>query len=103
MISVKSVKKLERNELVELVENLLHPNGKGFSSKELSDQLNLVCINCPDPSFAMDLIIETASPTTAVELVDRTLSCHPRDISFISFSKLAANHPLRNLRFVYAK
>ncbi|MEI9988065.1 MAG: hypothetical protein WDN69_36155 [Aliidongia sp.] len=97
-MSLNLVKKLNHDELIQLVDNLLHPKGRGFSSADLTNQLNLVCVNCPDPSAAMDIITETLPPATAQELVDRALSCPPRDIETVPVSKLAANHPLRKMK-----
>jgi hypothetical protein len=97
-MSFHTVRRLERQELIQLVDNILHPKGRGLSSQEITDQLNLVCANCPDPAAAMDIIIEAMPPITAKELVDRVLTCPPRDVSTVSTSELPPNHPLRALR-----
>jgi hypothetical protein len=91
-------KRLSREELVHLVGNILHPKGKGFSSEEISAQLDLVCINCPDPVAALDIIIETPPPVTAEELVARALACPPRDVRSVSESELHPDDPLRHLK-----
>lgn len=90
--------RLTRSELVRLVDNILHPKERGFSSEEITAQLNLVCVNCPDPAAAMDIMIETLAPVTAEELVNRALSYAPRDVSTVPETELSSNHPLRKMK-----
>ncbi|MFC5743189.1 hypothetical protein [Dyella tabacisoli] len=99
MTSTKPVRKMNRDEMIQMVDVLLHPKGRGLSSEDLTYQLNVVCLNCPDPSAAMDILVETLPPITAEELVGRALSCPPRDIAAVPYSKLAENHPLRKMKF----
>lgn len=91
-------KRLTRDELIHLVDNILHPRGRGFSSEEINAQLDTVCINCPDPALALDIITETRPPVTAEELVDRALACPPRDVATLPESELSLNHPLRRMK-----
>jgi len=88
---------LNYTRLVELVDNVLNPKERGFTSEEINRQLLLFCMNCPDPAAAMDVVVETPHPTTARELVDRCLSFPYRDISSISLSEMAASHPIRHM------
>lgn len=91
------VRRLTRDEMIRLVDNILAPEGRGFSSEEINEQLDLVCINSPDPAAALDMIIETPPPVTAAQLVERALACPPRDVRSLSGSELALDHPLRRL------
>ena len=90
--------KLTRKELAQLVENVTHPKGKGFTSEEINQQLLLFCINCPDPAGAMDLVVESMAAINPEELVDKALACAPRDVSTLSESELALTHPLRHMK-----
>jgi len=92
------VKRLTRAEMVQLVANILNPKDTGFSSDEINEQLDLVCINCPDPAGALDIIIETPPPVTPEELVDRALALPDRDVKSLSETELALNHPLRKMK-----
>ena len=89
------VKKLDRDELIEIVKVILRP--KGFTSQEIDQKLLLFAANCPDPAGAMDLIIETLGPITAEEIVDRSLALPARDPRSLSESELHPNHPLRGM------
>lgn len=84
--------------LVQLVNNLLHPQGRSLTSEQLNRQLLLFCINCPDPIAAMDIVIDTPPPVTAEELVGRALACPFRDIAGVPESELPATHPLRHMK-----
>lgn len=91
-------KRLTREELVQLVDNILEPAGKGFASEQINEQLDIVCMNCPDPAGALDIIIETPPPVTAEELVARALALPPRDPNALPESELHRDHPLRHLK-----
>ena len=91
-------KRLSRAQLIEIVENVTHPKGKGFTSEQLNRQLILFCIHSPDPAGAMDLMVESMEPMTSKELVDRALALPPRDVATIPESELADTHPLRFMR-----
>jgi hypothetical protein len=89
--------KLNKEKLVELVGNVLSPKGRGFTSQQIDDQLLLVCINCPDPVAAMDLIIGARRPVTAADLVDKALSFPSRAVADVPEAKLSRSHPLRRM------
>ena len=91
------VKRLTRDELVKAVDNVLHPAGKGLTPEQINEQLDLACMNCPDPAAALDIIIETPPPVTAEELVAKALSYAPRDPRTLPESELHRDHPLRHL------
>jgi len=97
-MKAKIAKRLTRAELVQLVGNILEPAGKSFTSEQINEQLDLVCINCPDPAGALDIIIETPPPVTAEELVARALALPLRDPNSLPESELHRNHPLRYLK-----
>jgi hypothetical protein len=91
------VRRLTRDEMVQMVDNVLRPKGRGFTSQEINDQLLLFCANCPDPATAMDIVIETRGPVTASQLVERALACPPRKAADLPESELALTHPLRTM------
>ena len=90
-------KKLTHDALVQLVDNLLHPQGRGFTSEQLNQQLLLFCINCPDPIAAMDIVIDTPPPITATELVGRAFACPFREVASVPESEIPQTHPLRHM------
>jgi hypothetical protein len=91
-------KKLKREQLIELVDNVMHPKGRGFTSQELNDQLLSFCINCPDPAAAMDLVVEAVEPMTAAQLVNKALAYPIREAASLPESELAMSHPLRHMK-----
>ena len=91
------VRRLSRDEMVHFVDNVLHPKGRGFTSQEINDQLLLFCANCPDPSMAMDIVIETMGPVTASQLVEKALACPPRRDADVPESEMPRTHPLRTM------
>ncbi len=88
---------LERQELVQLVENVLSPKGRGFSSEQINRQLLLFCLHCPDPAAAMDIVLEARRPVTAKQLVDKAMDCPPRAVADVPLSELPLIHPLRHM------
>ena len=90
--------KLKPKELIQLVENITHPKGEGFTSEQINQQLLLFCINCPDPAAVMDLMVDCMTPMTPHELVDQALAYPPRDVSTLPESELALSHPLRHIK-----
>jgi hypothetical protein len=68
------------------------------TSEEVSQALLRFCANCPDPSNAMDLVVEDLTPRTDEELVDFALAMPARDPRDLPFSELHASHPLRYMR-----
>ncbi len=91
-------RKLQKEEMIQAVDNVLNPKGRGFSSQEINDQLLLFCANCPDPSAAMDIVIETMGPVTASQLVEQALACAPRVVADVPTSKFPLSHPLRSMK-----
>jgi hypothetical protein len=90
--------KLRREEMVQLLDNVLNPKGRGFTSEQINQQLLLVCLNCPDPAAAMDIVLETPPPASAGQLVDRALACPARDVTSLPESELPLTHPLRHMK-----
>jgi hypothetical protein len=92
-------RRLNYKELVAVAENILHPAEAQFAEDQISEQLLLLCINCPDPAGAMDwIVVEALPPITAQELVDRALALPPRDPPSLPESELPATHPLRHMK-----
>lgn len=92
------VRRLNYEEMVQYVDNVLQPMNRGFTSEEINDQLFTFCVNCPDPAAALDIVVETMGPVTARELVDKALSQSPRDPATLPESELALTHPLRSMK-----
>ena len=92
------VKRLNRDDLIELVENVIHPQGKGFTSEQLNQQLLHFCVNCPDPVAAMDIVVNAPRGSHAQAIVATALGCPPRDPNSLSEVKLAKSHPLRHMK-----
>lgn len=91
-------KTLRPDELVQLVENVIHPKRKGFTSEEINQQLLQFCINCPDPVAGMNTVINAPRGSTAEAIVARALAFPPRDPNSLSESALAKGHPLRHMK-----
>ena len=73
-------KKLKYEEMIAIAGNIHNPAEAGFTEDEISGQMFLFCLNCPDPVGAMDwVVVEAKPPVTAKELVDRALPQAPRD------------------------
>jgi hypothetical protein len=88
------MKRLTRQELITLVDNILNP--EHFTSQQSNDQLLLFCASCPDPMAAMDIVVELLEPLTATEMVDRALACPYRDPMSAPASELPLSHPFRH-------
>ena len=91
-------KKLQRDVLVQLAENVIHPKGKGFTSQQINRQLLDFCVNCPDPVAAMKTVINAPRGSTAEAIVAAALSFAPRDPRGLPETELAMSHPLRQMR-----
>ena len=89
------VKKLGREALVEILENMVHSPEKGFGPKEVDRQLIAFCLNCPDPAAAMDLVIDAPRGISSAEIVGEALAMPKRAVETWSESELAKDHPLR--------
>jgi len=90
--------RLGYEELVKCVHNILQPDESGCTSEEIDRQLLDFCINCPDPSAAMDVVIETREPLTAEEMVDKALAMPLREIESVPESELPPYHALRFMK-----
>jgi hypothetical protein len=90
------MRKLTRQELVTLVDNVIDPEGKPFTSQQSNDQLLLFCASCPDPIAAMKIVIELMEPLAAAEMVDRALACPYRDMATVPETELPMSHPFRH-------
>lgn len=88
---------LERAQLIELAEVILHPKGTGFSSQEITQKLLFFCANCPDPVGSMRLIVECTTPMSTEALVDTALAMPPRSPKNLPASELPLGHPLRKI------
>jgi hypothetical protein len=91
-------KRLPPSELIKLVENVIHPAGKGFTSEQTNQQLFEFCINCPDPAGAMDILLDAPRGSTSEGIVERALARPPRDPNTLPESELAKTHPLRHMK-----
>jgi hypothetical protein len=91
-------KRLEKDDLAKLVNNVINPKGKGFSEGELNQQLLLFSINCPDPVGAMDLVIEAHRGVSPMDLVEKALAMPRREAADVPESQLALTHPLRQMK-----
>jgi hypothetical protein len=96
-VSIRVVKRLSRDEIVENIGILLQPEkGRGFTEEQKNVLLFEASLNCPDPYAALGIFVETCGPVTAEELVDRALDCPPRNIATVSASELPLVNPLRH-------
>lgn len=91
-------KRLQPKEMVKLVEDVIHPKGKGLTSEEINQRLLNFCINCPDPVASMDIVINAPRGATAESIVSRAIAYPPRDPNDLPESKLAKGHPLRHMK-----
>lgn len=87
--------RLDREQLIQAMEIVLRPKGKGFSSEEVNRKLLTFCANCPDPIGAMRLVVECLTPMTAAQLVDVALSMPKRSLEDLPAAELPLGHPLR--------
>jgi hypothetical protein len=89
------VKRLGRDDLIRLVENVFHPVDGALTAEAIDEQLLIFCLNCPDPGAAMDLVVEAPQDCTPVSVVEHALAMTPRAVDTWSESELALDHPLR--------
>jgi hypothetical protein len=94
------IRKLTREQLVEVVEDVLDPERRRLTSEEVNRQLILFCLNCPDPVAAMGLIVE-GGPETAEGIVAEALNRPPQDPRSLPTLQLHPDHPLRHSRWVW--
>lgn len=91
-------KRLQRNELVSLVELVIHPKGKGFTSEQINKKLLEFCINCPDPVAAMEIVLNAPRGSTADEITTEALARARCDPNSLPERRLARTHPLRRMQ-----
>ena len=96
-IGDEMVKRLTRDQLVELVNIVMDPGGTGASSQEVNRALLLFCANCPDPVGAMGVVF-SHTPRTYEQITDFALAMPRRDVRDIPTSELLPSHPLRHMR-----
>ncbi|KRG78373.1 hypothetical protein ABB30_04850 [Stenotrophomonas ginsengisoli] len=94
-----TVRKLTRQELFEIAENIFNPSEGGPSEAEIDMQLYAFCMNCPDPVGAMELIIEAPRGITSAEVFEQAFFMQERRIETWSAEDLPMDHPLRYCRF----
>ena len=90
-------RKLEYEELIQLVDIVLNPMGRGFSSEEINQQLLLFCTQCPDPVAALDILLEARRPAMVNQVVDDALARPRRSVADVPVSELPLTHPLRKM------
>jgi len=95
-VVLMNVKRLDRDELVKYVANVITPAGDDLTSEQVNAQLLTLCINCPDPVAAMTLIVDAPRGSTPSGLVDQALAMPPRAVETWSEAELAKDHPLRH-------
>lgn len=89
--------KLNKEELLHLLDKLMNPESHDGSEKEGDNTLLAFCAGCPDPVKSRWLIVECLDPMTDEELIDRALAMPPRRMKDVPLSELPAAHPLRVL------
>lgn len=87
--------RLTRNQLLQLIDRLMHPSRYGSSERESDEALLTFCAECPDPVKARWLIVECLDPMTNEEIVDRALAMPSRKMVDVPLSELPEGHPLR--------
>ena len=88
--------KLNRDQLLALIEKLMNPKKSGLLSEEsYNDALLTFCAGCPDPIMARWLVVECLDPMTDSQLVERALAVPIRLMSDVPYSQLPEKHPLR--------
>lgn len=92
------VKRLNRDQLIAVLEDVFSSGGKGLSSQEVNWQLDAFCVNCPDPASALDLVLEAPAGSVAAQVVDQALAMPARLVDEWSHEELAPAHPLRFVR-----
>lgn len=95
---IKVVKRMEREDLVDLVNTILYPIEGKLTSAEIDENLLSFCLNCPDPGGAMDVVIDAPPGTTAAAVVGKALALPTRAVATLSEDELSLDHPLRHWR-----
>lgn len=87
--------KRSREELLSLLDIIMHPEAYDFTEADGERVLLEFCAGCPDPVGAGWLVIDCLDPMSDEELVDRALAMSPRKLADVPASELPANHPIR--------
>ena len=93
---IKVVKRLDREDLVDLVNTILYPIEGKLSSSEIDGNLLSFCLNCPDPAGAMDLVLDAPRGAAAAAVVEKALALPARSVLTLSEDELSLDHPLRH-------
>jgi len=90
--------KLPKQELLRVLDTLMHPKANGLSDEESYNAVLLrFCAGCPDPVKARWLVVECLDTMTNEEMVDRALAMPFRPMADVPSSELPSGHPLRNM------
>lgn len=89
--------KLNKDQLLLLLDRIMQSKAHGLTEKEGDDTLFAFCAGCPDPVKARWLVVECLDPMTDVELVERALAMPLRKMTDIPTSELPQGHPLRTM------
>ena len=89
--------KLNKDELLHLLDKIMHPKANGLPEQSYNDVLLAFCAGCPDPIKARWLVVECLDPMSDEELVKRALAMPIRLMADVPSSELPAGHPIRSL------
>ena len=90
--------KLTKDELLRLLEALMHPKANGLTDEEsYNDVLLRFCAGCPDPVKARWLVVECLDTMTDEEMVDRARAMPFRAMADVPPRELPIKHPLRKM------
>ncbi|MGO4476850.1 hypothetical protein AB4Z32_11415 [Massilia sp. 2TAF26] len=71
--------KLNRQQLLELLDSITPPKADLLSDAEFDGVVAAFCAGCPDPSHAQWLLFECLDPLSDEELVERAIGAAPPD------------------------
>jgi len=91
------VTRLDRSELVSIIDGLFNPKDAGATPEELDNQLFVFCLHCPDPRGAYEAVINAPYGITVEQIAERALTMPARSIESWSEEELSRDHPLRKL------
>ena len=94
----REVPVLSQAELLQRLNALLYPTEGEFTSEEDEVMLFEICLNCPDPGAAMDVIVEAPQGSTADSVLLTMLNMPARSPASYTESELSLCHPLRHWR-----
>ena len=89
--------KLPKDQLLRLLDALMHPKENGLTEETINVVLLTFCAGCPDPVKARWLVVECLDPMTDEELVDRALAMPFRSMADVPPSEFPSKHPLRGM------